>query len=106
MCEKRIMIMALLVCFASSPATLTADPLVTRAPTPPSADVRFSAPDMAARINRNAMLNNSNECASATVKSASPSVVGIGNVYTKGATTGAIVNQTEIHNSTIIIQNK
>ena len=69
-----------------------------------SADARFSAFDAAVRANRGAMLNSGgNECASAKIGSAPP--VGIGNVYTQGGATGPIVNQTEIHNSTIIIQN-
>ncbi len=103
---KRIVSAVLLACLAMSPAVLAAGSSATRQiSTTPSVDLRFSDYDMAIRSNRNAMLNN-NECASVTVQSSPSTVIGIGNVYVQGAPTGPIVNQTEIHNSTIIIQNK
>ena len=96
--EKRIVSGALLLCLVLSPAALAAPPIIRPAPAMPTAGPRFGGTSTAARISRNSssdrniMLNRG--------------VVGIGNVSTNGAAAGTIVTQTEIRNSTIIIQSK
>ena len=104
--EKKIAFVVLLVCLLSPLATLAAPPVPGQASVVPPVEPHFNDYDAAMRINRKAMLNSSNECASATFQNAPSTVVGIGNVHANGASTGSIVNQTEIRSSTIILQTK
>ena len=59
--------------------------------------------DSAIRINREMMLRNNSNVSVKTDKNQS---VVIGSVNMYGGSTNSIVNQSEINNSTIIIQNK
>lgn len=77
-------------------------PVVVR---PPSGAVNFNEFDAAIRINRDHFLR-SGGAGPVAGGSERGSVVGIGNVIVNGGSTGPVVSQPEISNSTIIIQTK
>lgn len=71
---------------------------------PPPPEARFGYFDAGVRANREAMLRGRSAGGISTL-GGGPPAVGIGTVTTQGGGASSIVNQTEIHGSTIVIQN-
>lgn len=71
----------------------------------PSSDARFGPFDAGIRANRETMLRGGGAGQESSAAGRAPAV-GIGTVTTHGGRGGGVVNQTEIRNSTIVIQNK
>ena len=106
-------LMALFACLVLPPVA-SALPAAQTPPaaTPPSADSRFSEDDAAVRINRGAVLKDEGNDTAAAAGQAQEGgsgptlVIGIGNIIAPNRAAGSIVNQTEIRNSTVIIQTR